>query len=140
MPALKTVLDVVSQVAIEIGIAQQRVSTVVATADQDVAQMRGLLAAVADEVMAEEPYQTSLGDQNWLQSSTGEPLQAIASDDDVIQFDGRLAMSGLKWRFLQAKGLEFGESQRDFTVRMNKLAARANDRVLDLDIDGSRWI
>jgi hypothetical protein len=116
------------------------VSTVVATADQDVAQMRGLLAAVADEVMAEEPYQTSLGDQNWLQSSTGEPLQAIASDDDVIQFDGRLAMSGLKWRFLQAKGLEFGESQRDFTVRMNKLAARANDRVLDLDIDGSRWI
>jgi hypothetical protein len=67
-------------------------------------------------------------------------LQGIVSDSDVIQFDGRLAVQGLKWRFLQAKGLEFGESLRDFTSRMNKLAARSNARVLDLDIDGSRWI
>jgi hypothetical protein len=140
MPALLTVIDVVSQAAMEIGIAQQRVSSVVSTADQDIAQMRSLLTSVADEVMSEEPYQHSLGDQNWLQSSTGEPLQAITSDSDVVQFDGRLAVQGLKWRFLQAKGLEFGESLRDFTSRMNKLAARANARVLDLDIDGSRWI
>jgi hypothetical protein len=140
MPALLTVIDVVSQAAMEIGIAQQRVSSVVSTADQDIAQMRSLLTSVADEVMSEEPYQHSLGDQNWLQSSTGEPLQGIVSDSDVIQFDGRLAVQGLKWRFLQAKGLEFGESLRDFTSRMNKLAARSNARVLDLDIDGSRWI
>jgi hypothetical protein len=140
MPALLTVKDVVSQVAMEIGISQQPVSTVVASSDQDIAQMRSLLHAVADEVMTEEPYQTSLGDWGWLLSSTGEPLLGIVSDSDVIQFDGRLAVSGLKWRFLQAKGLEFGESQRDFSIRMNKLAAKANARVLDLDIDGSRWL
>ena len=39
---------------------------------------------------------------------------------------------------LQAKGLEFGEQMRDFTTRMNKLAVRANNRVLDLDCDEGR--
>ena len=73
-------------------------------------------------------------------SETGTPLQGIVSDSDVVQFDGRLAIDGLKWRFLQAKGLEFGETFRDFVGRMNKLAARSNARVLDLDIDGGRWI
>jgi hypothetical protein len=140
MPALLTVKDVVSQAAMEIGIAQQPVSTVVSSSDQDIVQMRSLLHAVADEVMTEEPYQTSLGDWGWLLSSTGEPLLGIVSDSDVVQFDGRLAVQGLKWRFLQAKGLEFGETQRDFIGRMNKLAAKANARVLDLDLDGSRWL
>ena len=138
MPALLTVKDIVSQAAMEIGIAQQGVTTVVSSPDQDIVQMRSLLSAVADEVMTEEPYQHSLGD--WLVSETGTPLQGIVSDSDVVQFDGRLAIDGLKWRFLQAKGLEFGETFRDFVGRMNKLAARSNARVLDLDIDGGRWL
>jgi hypothetical protein len=44
----------------------------------------------------------------------------------------------LKYRFLKAKGLEFGEEMRDFLTRLNKLGARANARVLDLDNDMGR--
>ena len=43
MAQLATVLDVVSQASKEIGIAQQDVSTVVGSLDQDVAQMLALL-------------------------------------------------------------------------------------------------
>ena len=59
---------------------------------------------------------------------------------DRVLFDARLAVAGIKYRFLQAKGLEFGEQMRDFTVRMTKIAARANNRVLDLNDDESRAI
>jgi hypothetical protein len=140
MPKLLTLTEIVSQVAMEIGIAQQDGIPVMTSRDQDVTQMRSLLAAVAAEVLSEEPYQTTLGDQGWIADVNGFPKDSFTADSDVVLFDGRLAVQGVKWRFLHGKGLEFGESMRDFTSRMNKLAARANARVLDLDIDGSRWL
>lgn len=136
MPALLTVKDCVSQASMEIGIAQRPVTTAVGTNDQDVAQMVALLYAVAAEVMDEEPYKETLGDGLWIIAADGTPKERITADDDRIGFDGRLAINGLKFRFLKAKGLEFGEEMRDFTSRMNKLGSRANRRVLDLDAEG----
>ena len=138
MAGLLTVLEIVSQAAMEIGIAQNRVSTVTTTQDQDVVQMRSLLHAVAAEVLSEEPYLSTLGDQYWIEGSDGELKSDFTADDDLVLFDGRLAIQGTKWRFLQGKGLEFGETMRDFSSRINKLAARANARVLDLDTDWGR--
>jgi len=138
MAGLLTVLEIVSQAAMEIGIAQNRVSSVTSTQDQDIIQMRSLLHAVASEVLSEEPYLSSLGDQYWIEGSDGEPKSDFTADDDLVLFDGRLAIQGAKWRFLQGKGLEFGEAMRDFSGRINKLAARANARVLDLDTDWGR--
>ena len=138
MAGLLTVLDIVSQAAMEIGIAQNRVSTVTTTQDQDIVQMRSLLHAVAAEVLSEEPYLSTLGDQYWIEGSDGELKADFTADDDVVLFDGRLAIQGAKWCFLHGKGLEFGEAMRDFSSRINKLAARANARVLDLDTDWGR--
>jgi hypothetical protein len=100
--------------------------------------MRSLLHAVADDVMTEEPYRTSAGDEYWIRGADGERKLDFSADTDVVLFDGRLAINGLKWRFLKAKSLEFGEEMRDFTTRMSKLAARANARVLDLDTEPGR--
>ena len=133
-----TLLDIVSQAALEIGITQKRVSTVVSTQDQDITQMQALLHTVADEVLAEEPYLSSISDQYWIVNSAGEAVADFSADNDQVLFDGRLAINGVKWRFLAAKSLEFGEEMRDFTTRLNKLAARANARVLDLDADEGR--
>jgi|SRR6188768_3956477 len=138
MAKLLTLLDIVSQAAMEIGISQNRVTSVVSSQDQDIIQMRSLLHAVADDVMQEEPYRETLGDQGWISDQFGEPQDRFVLDTDLVLFDGRLAINGLKWRFLSGKGLEFGETLRDFTSRMNKLSARANNRVLDLDVDASR--
>jgi hypothetical protein len=147
MARLLTVKDIVTQASLEIGITQRPITAAVGSLDQDIVQMVALLSAVADEVLLEEPYRATLGDQIWIYSSLGMPLEQITSDTDRIAFDGRLAIDGLKYRFLKAKGLEFGEEMRDFLTRMNKLAGRANQRLLDLDAssgaynwsDGSPW-
>lgn len=136
---LGTLLQIVSQAAGEIGITQRSVSSVVDSADQDIQHMRYLLNAVAMEVTEEEPYLTTLGTGDWIiDAETGDLKTAFDSDEDLIAFDRRLAVNGIKWRFLASKGLEFGEQQRDFITRLNKLASRANARVLDLDTDWSR--
>jgi hypothetical protein len=140
MARLLTLLDIVSQAAMEIGISQSRVNTVVGSLDQDVIQMRSLLHAVADDVLLEEPYQITLGDHIWISDADGNPQDRFMLDSDLVLFDGRLAINGLKWRFLQGKGLEFGEQLRDFSTRLNKLAGMVNGRVLDLDLDEGRWI
>jgi hypothetical protein len=140
MARLTTVKDAISQASLEIGIAQKPVSSVINSLDADITQMVALLSAVADEVLLDEPYRRSLGDEVWLADSDGVPRDVPRANDDVILFDARLAIDGLKYRFLKAKGLEFGEEQRDFIVRLNKLAGRVNARVLDLERDDGRIV
>ena len=141
MPALLTVLQAVNDAAMEIGIAQRPANQAMGSSDEDITQMASLLTAVADELLLEEPYQDLLGDGNWLISDDGLTYKSRpGADTDRILFDGRLAINGLKYRFLQAKGLEFGEQMRDFLNRMNRVAVRANQRVLDLDTDWGRSI
>jgi len=136
--ALLTVKDAVSQASLEIGITQRPVTQAVGSVDQDIVQMTALLSAVADEVTEEQPYKEQLGDGYWLLGTDGTKKMVPSADTDQILFDGRLAVAGLKFRFLAAKGLEFGEPLRDFSTRLNKLAGRANKRLLDLysEIDG----
>lgn len=126
--------DIVSQASLEIGITQKPVSTVASSNDQDIVQMLALLASVADEVLLEEPYKYILGDEVWCTDKDGKPKDRPTTDTDLILFDKRLAINGVKYRFLKAKGLEFGEEQRDFITRMNKIAGR-DAPVIDLDTD-----
>ena len=136
MAQLGTAKDIVNQASQEIGLTQRAITTVTGN-DQDISQMLSLLSNVADEVLLEEPYDTLLGDGVWCVDKDGKPKLQPTTDDDVILFDRRLAIDGAKYRFLKAKGLEFGEELRDFTTRMNKIAGR-NTRVLDLDTDEGR--
>jgi hypothetical protein len=137
---LATIKELVSQASLEIGITQQPVSQVFGSSDQDVIQMAYLLNAVADEVLLEEPYRVTLGDNVWVSDLSGNPKIVPTVDTDYVLFDGRLAVNGLKYRFLQAKGLEFAEQLRDYTVRLNKLASAANGHVIDLYTDEGRVV
>lgn len=138
MARLASVLDCVTSASMEIGIAQAAPTTAVGSLDQDITQMVALLDAVAAEVLLDEPYRATLGDEGWVLGADGVPKDRITADDDLIAFDARLAIDGLKYRFLKAKGLEFGEELRDFSTRMNRLAGRVNGRVLDLYVEGGR--
>jgi hypothetical protein len=138
MPRLATILQVVSDVSLELGTTQLPVLQAVGSADQDIAQLTALLQNVADELLLDPPYRDALGDGNWLYDATNLVRKARPSQDtDIVLFDPRLAVNGLKYRFLKAKGLEYGEEQRDFIVRLNKIAAR-NAPVLDLNMDAGR--
>ena len=138
MGKLITVKDAVSKASLEIGIVQRPITTAIDSPDADIVQMVALLSAVADEVLLDEPYRSTLGDEVWIFDENGAPKQDITADSDRIGFDARLAINGLKYRFLQGKGLEFGEQMRDFTNRLNKLASRVNSQVIDLYDDGGR--
>jgi hypothetical protein len=140
MAKLVSVQDIVSMASMEIGITQKPVSRVFGSDDQDIVQMGALLNAVADEVLLDEPYKYTLGDDVWVTDATGQPKLFATVDTDLVAFDARLAVNGLKYRFLQAKGLEFGEQLKDFVIRLNKLAGRVNARVLDLDVEESRQL
>jgi hypothetical protein len=137
---LATVKEIVNQVSLEIGTAQVPIARVFGSADQDIVQMAALLNAVADEILLEEPYRTTLGDQAWAEDAAGNPLIVPTQDTDVVRFDRRLAINGVKYLFLAGKGLEFAEQLRAFTVRLNKIAGRVNGKVLDLDDTEDREI
>lgn len=137
---LITIKQAVSDAQMELGIAQKPIPSVVTSQDEDVTQMVALMSTVADDVLLEEPYRISLGDGYWVASANGTPKPKPTTDTDIILFDGRLAIDGLKYRFLKAKGLEFGEEMRDYINRLNKLAGRVNARVIDLDTDQGRQI
>lgn len=137
---LITIKQAVSDAQMELGIAQKPIPSVVTSQDEDVTQMVALMSTVADDVLLEEPYRVSLGDGYWVASASGTPKPKPTTDTDIILFDGRLAIDGLKYRFLKAKGLEFGEEMRDYINRLNKLAGRVNARVIDLDTDQGRQI
>jgi hypothetical protein len=140
MSKLLTLREAVGQAQIETGIAQVMPSTVVNSQDQDILQMAALLSAVADEVLLEQPYVVTLGDGIWCSDAAGTPRpNGPIADTDVILFDGRLAVTGIKMRFRAAKGLEFGEDLRDFTTRLSKLSV-PTARILDLDADPGRMI
>jgi hypothetical protein len=138
MPRLATIASAISDASLEIGLIQRPVTLVMNTADQDIAQMLALLSNVADELMLDPPFRDVLGDGNWLSDSTGTVRKdRPTADDDLLLFDPRLAVNGLKYRFLKAKGLEYGEEQRDFITRLNKIAGR-NAPVIDLNEDPGR--
>jgi hypothetical protein len=138
MARLLTIVDAVSDASLEIGIVQRPVTLVIGTADQDIAQMTALLQNVADELLLDPPYREQLGDGNWLIDTGGTVRKSRpTSDSDLILFDPRVVVNGLKYRFLKAKGLEYGEEQRDFIVRLNKIAGR-NAPVIDLNEDPGR--
>jgi hypothetical protein len=139
MAQLRTVKDIVSSASMEIGIVSAPISTI-SGSDQDIAQMVALLDAVADEVLLDAPYRTTLGDGVWLHDAEGNPKVTPTADSDRVLFDARLAINGLKFRFLKSKGLEFGEEMRDFTQRLNKLAGAAEGNVIDLYGDEGRVI
>ena len=100
--------------------------------------MTALMQNVADELLLDPPYRDALGDGNWLyRPGPAGPEGPPDPGHRHLLFDPRLAVNGLKYRFLKAKGLEYGEEQRDFIARLNKIAAR-NAPVLDLNDDPGR--
>src|SRR5262245_56767348 len=110
MARLASIAEIVSDASLEIGIVQRPVTIVVASGDQDVAQMLALMSNVADELLIDPPYRDQLGDGNWLVDIAGVVFKAKPTvDTDIVLFDHRVAVDGLKYRFLKAKGLEYGE-------------------------------
>lgn len=104
--------------------------------------IRRIWRTTSDSTIEVFPVPTTNGDtlalafvtDLWAQSSTGVPQGALSADTDVHLFNDRLFLLGLKWRFLEAKGLPFvaPKAEYDRIISVRKAAARPQ-RTLSLD-------
>jgi hypothetical protein len=65
---------------------------------------------------------------NWCQSSGGTGQSGWAADTDTGVLDETLMGMGVKWRFLQSKGLGYDEAFRDYEMMVNQAIARDGGR------------
>lgn len=63
--------------------------------------------------------------KNWLQSSDGtEQRSRATNDEDVPVLDDEIILAGLKWRWRQSKGLDFGQDFEKYEARVIDALAR----------------
>lgn len=55
---------------------------------------------------------------NWIQPVTGPRILAFAADTDISLIDEKILISGLEWRWLAAKGLDYAEAFRRYERRI----------------------
>lgn len=62
--------------------------------------------------------------KNWCQSAAGDGQELFAADTDTYKLDEDCFIFGLKWRFLRAKGLDYGQEYQDWVDAKNLIMAR----------------
>jgi len=62
--------------------------------------------------------------KNWVYDVNGTPKDSFTRDDDETYLDPRLIILGIRWRFLNSKGLEYGEDFRTYQTERNQKIAR----------------
>jgi len=60
---------------------------------------------------------------NWVALQAGGTAARVASDNDTFRLDEELLTLGLKWRFLQAKGLPFEPEYKEYEAIKEELRA-----------------
>lgn len=71
------------------------------------------------DVIAFDYFSTS-----WAQSSGGTAQTSWLADTDTYVLDEECFIQGLKWRFLRAKGLDFGQEFDDYETVVGRTMAR----------------
>lgn len=62
--------------------------------------------------------------QNWVKSQSGMPQPTFEADTDTSFLSEELLTLSLRWRFKQAKGLDYAEDMATFERRKERLMAR----------------
>jgi hypothetical protein len=78
------------------------------------------------------------GSKYWCQDSGGTGQATWAADTDTGVLDEGLMTLGLRWRFLQADGLDYGEAFREYEIQVAQAIARDGSRPI-LHMDGGDW-
>lgn len=74
----------------------------------------------------------------WIQTVAGTYISAFAADTDVPLFNPQMLILGLKWRFYQAKGFEYGSLQQEYMDFVNREKAR-DGGIPDLQLTRRRF-
>jgi hypothetical protein len=69
----------------------------------------------------------------WVAHADGTFGKYFTADDDTTLLDDNALILGVKWRFWQIKGFEFGPMQQEYIDYVNRLKAR-DGGMPDLDM------
>lgn len=95
--------------------AWQRLKSDAATPATNVWYLRGNAILFPGTPTASESCYFEYIDKRWCSNSTGATLQEkFAADSDIPRLDDYAFVLGVRWRFLQKKGLEYGEVFREY--------------------------
>lgn len=76
---------------------------------------------------------TSVPDGSITWAYQPSAYEALVGDTDLCLFDDELMISGLKWRFMRARGMEYTALEAEYNKMKNRSASRWNPgRVLNL--------
>jgi hypothetical protein len=74
----------------------------------------------------------------WCESATGTPQKLWLADTDVYRLDEDCFITGIKWRFLRAKGLDYSQEKSDYEADCQRVGARDGGN-RDLPIAGGTY-
>lgn len=75
---------------------------------------------------------------NWCRSSGGTGQSSWQEDTDVYLWPENTLTLGIKWRFLRAKGLDYGEERKTYDWAVDRQIARSgSNRALPMNIRNS---
>ena len=109
--------------------------------------IRKIWRTTADDTIEVFPTPTANGDSlaisfitsYWAKSAGNTFKESLSADDDYHLFNDRLFIEGVKWRFLEAKGLPFGVPKLEYDrLLMQRKAAARPGRTLTLDSGRAR--
>jgi len=74
---------------------------------------------------ASEVYKYNYYSSMWITSATGTPQSTFLADTDVSLIDEKVLTSGLEWRWLKSKGLDYAEEFRRYELRIGRAEGRS---------------
>jgi hypothetical protein len=60
----------------------------------------------------------------WIKPAGGSPIAAWAADTNVSLIDEKLLSTGLEWRWLKSKGLDYSVELERYEARLGRIAGR----------------
>lgn len=75
---------------------------------------------------------------NWCQSAAGVDQKFWTADTDVYKLDEDCFVQGLKWRYLRAKGLDYGQEKLDYDNDSQRVMSR-DGGARDMPLAGSNF-
>jgi hypothetical protein len=79
----------------------------------------------------------------WCQSAAGTPQTEWVADTDTYVLNEDCFIQGMKWRYLRAKGLDYGQEKNDYDMDCQRVMARdggARQLPLDGGLYGNRFL
>lgn len=71
---------------------------------------------------------TSYINRNWIITSSLNEVPEFQADDDTCIFPDRLMVLGIRWRWKQSKGLEYGQDYEDFQMMHLQVVSQDTSR------------